>query len=202
MSEIVIATNNAGKLREIQAILQPFGWTVVSQRAAGFSEDVPETGTTFAENAMLKARAVHEALGRPVIADDSGLMVDALDGAPGVYSHRFAGENATDEQRMEKLLQLLKDTPPAARTARFACVLCYIDETGAAHLFEGVCEGTIGHAPVGENGFGYDPVFCYGEKTMAEMTDDEKNQISHRNNALQKLRAYLEKERKNENADE
>lgn len=192
MQKIVIASNNVGKLREFHAILEPFGLEAVSQREAGFIDAVAETGTTFAENAALKARAVYDALHCPVIADDSGLMVDALDGAPGVYSHRFAGENATDVQRCEKLLELLKDIPREQRTARFMCVLCYLDANGNEQFFKGTCEGTIGTAPLGENGFGYDPVFCCGEKTMAQMTEEEKNQISHRGNALEQLKQYFE----------
>ena len=145
----------------------------------------------FAENAALKAHAVHESLHCAVIADDSGLLVDALDGAPGVYSHRFAGENATDAQRCEKLLELLKDTPAEKRTARFQCVLCYVNAAGEEQFFSGVCEGVIGTSPRGENGFGYDPVFCVGEQTMAEMTDAEKNQISHRGKALEQLEDFF-----------
>lgn len=194
MQKIVIATNNAGKLREIRAILAPFGLEAVSQKEAGFHAEVEETGTTFQENAALKAHAVYETLHCPVIADDSGLMVDALDGAPGVYSHRFAGENATDVQRYEKLLELLGNNPREQRTARFVCVLCYVDEDGEEQFFTGTCEGYIGTEPLGENGFGYDPVFCCGEKTMAQMTDAEKNQISHRGNALKQLKQYFESE--------
>jgi XTP/dITP diphosphohydrolase len=137
MKKIVIASNNAGKLREIRAILAPFGLDAISQKEAGFDAEVEETGTTFAENAALKAHAVHEALHCAVIADDSGLLVDALDGAPGVYSHRFAGENATDAQRCEKLLELLKDTPAEKRTARFQCVLCYVNAAGEEQFFSG-----------------------------------------------------------------
>lgn len=192
MKQLVIASNNAGKLREIREILAPFGIEAISQRAAGFDAEVEETGTTFAENAKLKAQAVYAVLHHPVIADDSGLEIDALDGAPGVYSHRFAGENATDAQRMEKVLELLGDLPPEKRTARFVCVLCYLDENGKEQLFSGTCEGRIGTQPLGENGFGYDPVFCVGEKTMAQMTEDEKNRISHRGNALSKLQEYFE----------
>lgn len=173
------------------AILAPFGLDAVSQKEAGFDAEVEETGTTFAENAALKAHAVHEALHCAVIADDSGLLVDALDGAPGVYSHRFAGENATDAQRCEKLLELLKDTPAEKRTARFQCVLCYVNAAGEEQFFSGVCEGVIGTSPRGENGFGYDPVFCVGEQTMAEMTDAEKNQISHRGKALEQLEDFF-----------
>lgn len=192
MNRIVIASNNAGKLREIRDILQPLGFTVVSQREAGISIEVEENGETFAENAALKARAVYEALHCPVIADDSGLLVDALDGAPGVHSHRFAGEGATDADRNAKLLELLDGVPAEKRTARFECVLCYVDAAGKTHFFSGTCEGRIGTAPAGENGFGYDPLFCVGDRTMAQMTEKEKNQVSHRANALAELARYFQ----------
>lgn len=192
MNRIVIASNNAGKLREIRDILQPLGFTVVSQREAGISIEVEENGETFAENAALKARAVYEALHCPVIADDSGLLVDALDGAPGVHSHRFAGEGATDADRNAKLLELLDGVPAEKRTARFECVLCYVDAAGETHFFSGTCEGRIGTAPAGENGFGYDPLFCVGDRTMAQMTEEEKNQVSHRAHALAELARYFQ----------
>ncbi|WP_455124999.1 XTP/dITP diphosphatase [Ruminococcus sp.] len=192
MNRIVIASNNAGKLREIRDILQPLGFTVVSQREAGISIEVEENGETFAENAALKARAVYEALHCPVIADDSGLLVDALDGAPGVHSHRFAGEGATDADRNAKLLELLDGVPAEKRTARFECVLCYVDAAGETHFFSGTCEGRIGTVPAGENGFGYDPLFCVGDRTMAQMTEEEKNQVSHRANALAELARYFQ----------
>lgn len=202
MNKIVIASNNAGKLREIREILKPFGLDAISQREAGFLEEVEETGTTFSENAALKANAVYQALHCAVIADDSGLLVDALNGAPGVYSHRFAGEGATDADRCAKLLELLADTPSEKRTARFQCVLCYLDEQGKETLFCGVCEGKIGTAPKGENGFGYDPIFCVDGKTMAEMTNAEKNQISHRGKALEQLKQYFtEKKEQEKDAD-
>lgn len=193
MKKIVIASNNAGKLREFRAILEPFGLEVISQREAGFTEDVDETGTTFAENAALKARAVFEKLHCPVIADDSGLMVDALDGAPGVYSHRFAGENATDDDRNAKLLRELENVPESQRTARFVCVLCYVNADGTEEQkFTGICEGRIGTQARGENGFGYDPLFYVNGISMAEMTEAEKNQISHRGRALEQLKEYFE----------
>ena len=192
MNRIVIASNNAGKLREIRDILQPLGFTVVSQQEAGISIEVEENGETVAENGALKARAVYEALHCPVIADDSGLLVDALDGAPGVHSHRFAGEGATDADRNAKLLELLDGVPAEKRTARFECVLCYVDAAGETHFFSGTCEGRIGTTPAGENGFGYDPLFCVGDRTMAQMTEEEKNQVSHRANALAKLARYFQ----------
>ena len=178
MEKIIIASNNAGKLREFRAILEPFGLEVVSQREAGFCQDVEETGTTFAENAAIKAKAVYAAMHCPVIADDSGLMVDALDGAPGVYSHRFAGEGATDADRNAKLLHELDSIPAEKRTARFVCSLCYLDANGTE--------------PRGENGFGYDPLFYVDGKSMAEMTEAEKNRISHRGRALEQLKAFFE----------
>lgn len=195
--KVILASNNKNKIREMQQILAPFGMEVISQREAGADFEVEENGTTFAENAELKARAVYERLGVPVIADDSGLAVDALNGAPGVYSHRYAGENATDEERCQKLLCELKDVPAEQRTARFLCEICYFDENGDKHFFTGSCKGIIGTEPKGSNGFGYDPVFYIGDKTLAEMTDDEKNEISHRGNALRLFQAYL----KERNAD-
>lgn len=193
MNRIVIASNNAGKLREIRDILQPLGFTVVSQQEAGISIEVEENGETFAENAALKARAVYEALHCPVIADDSGLLVDALDGAPGVHSHRFAGEGATDADRNAKLLELLDGVPAEKRTARFECVLCYVDAAGETHFFSGTCEGRIGTTPAGENGFGYDPLFLPEgyDCSMAELRPEEKNAISHRGNALKILKEEL-----------
>lgn len=191
--ELVIASNNAGKLREMQSILEPLGFVVRSQREAGVNIETEETGETFAENAKIKAAAIYAQLHCAVIADDSGLVIDALDGAPGVHSHRFAGEDATDAQRNAKVLELLKDIPTAQRTARFVCVICYLDETGAETYFTGTCEGSIGTEPLGENGFGYDPIFMIGEQSMAQMTDAEKNAVSHRGNALNAFQAHFEK---------
>ncbi len=197
--KVILASNNKNKIREMEQILAPFGMEVISQREAGADFEVEENGTTFAENAELKARAVYERLGCAVIADDSGLVVDALNGAPGVYSHRYAGENATDEQRCQKLLSEMEGVPAEKRTARFLCEICYFDENGEKHFFTGSCEGTIGTEPKGENGFGYDPIFCSGDKTLAEMTDDEKNQISHRGNALRLFRTYLKERNRDVN---
>ncbi len=190
--KVILASNNKNKIREMSQILSPFGMEVLSQREAGADFEVEENGTTFRENAEIKAEAVYERLGVPVIADDSGLVVDALGGAPGVYSHRFAGENATDRDRNDKLMRELADVPEEKRTARFMCVICFIDEKGEKHFFEGTCEGVIGREPRGENGFGYDPVFYRDGKSLAEMTDDEKNSISHRGNALRLMKKYLE----------
>ncbi len=197
---VILASNNKNKIREMQQILEPFGMEVLSQKEAGADFEVEENGTTFAENAALKAETVYERLGCAVIADDSGLVVDALHGAPGVYSHRYAGENATDADRCRKMLYEMEGVPAKKRTARFLCEICYIDADGAKHFFTGSCEGFIGTEPHGENGFGYDPIFCVGEKTLAEMTDEEKNSISHRGNALRLMQEYL-KERNYNHAD-
>lgn len=180
--KIVLATNNANKLREVSAILAPLGIDVISQREAGANCDPEENGTTFAENAMIKAKAVYEAVGMPVIADDSGLCVDALDGRPGVYSARYAPKG----MECAKLLEEMKDVTENKRQAEFRCVIAYVDGN-SEFTFDGVCRGVIGFREQGENGFGYDPIFVYDGRTMAEMTDDEKNKISHRSMALKKL---------------
>lgn len=191
--DIILASNNANKLREMKEKLSKYGMQVISQKEAGYDIEVEETGTTFAENAILKATEINKISGKPVIADDSGLEIDYLDGAPGVYSHRFAGENATDEDRINKVLNLMKDVPEEKRTARFKCAICYIDETGEKYIFEGVSEGKIGFEPKGNNGFGYDPIFISEKnKTFAELTGEEKNSISHRGRAIEKFVKFLE----------
>ena len=190
--EIIIATGNAGKVREFKRMLEPLGYRVFSQKEKGIILDVEETGSTFAENALLKARAVWEAAGVPVIADDSGLCVDALDGRPGVYSARYAGEGASDAQRVRKLLAELEGAEN--RSGRFVCAIAYIDSVGEQHIFEETCEGIIADEPRGEDGFGYDPIFLAGEKTFAEMTPEEKDAISHRGKADRRLEAFLRAE--------
>jgi XTP/dITP diphosphohydrolase len=188
---IVLASNNKGKLREISQILSPMGYEVISQKEAGADIEVEETGTTFEENAAIKAEAVYRICKCCVIADDSGLAVDALDGAPGVYSHRFAGENATDEDRNRKLLSEMENVPEDKRGAAFVCSVCLIEPSGEKHIFRGECRGKIGYKPLGENGFGYDPVFMYENRSFAEISGEEKNKISHRANALKKLSDFL-----------
>ena len=164
---------------------------MVSQSEAGINIEVEETGRTFQENAQLKAKAIFDQTHTAVIADDSGLEVEYLNGAPGVYSHRYAGENATDADRYNKLLNELKDVPDEKRGAAFVCVICYIDENGNEQFARGECRGKIGYEPKGENGFGYDPVFMCGDKSFAEISADEKNKISHRAKALEKLCSIL-----------
>lgn len=180
--EIVIASNNRDKIREFKEILDPLGFKSVSQSEAGADIEVEENGKTFAENAYLKAKAVYDMTGLPVIADDSGLEVDALDGAPGVLSKRFAPEG----QRKKRILAELENVPDEKRGANFICCICYIDSTGEVHHFTGNVFGKIGYENRGTNGFGYDPIFMYGDRSFAEMSAEEKNEVSHRAMALKK----------------
>lgn len=188
MNNIVFATNNENKLREAREILSPLGIEVISQREAGADCEPEENGVTFAENAMIKANAVYDIVKCPVIADDSGLCVDALDGRPGVYSARYAPKG----QECAKLLSEMKDIPDDKRGAYFQCTIAYIDSDGYFTV-SGKCVGKIGYEERGTNGFGYDPIFIYGDKTLAEMSAEDKNKISHRGNALQRLYDELKK---------
>ncbi len=190
MIKLVMATNNANKLREASEILSPLGIEVISQRQAGADCDPEENGASFAENAMIKARAVHEAVGLPVIADDSGLCVDALNGEPGVYSARYAPDN----EKCPTILKKLENVPDEERGAHFVCSIAYIDGNGKEKVVEGRCSGVIAHEEKGSGGFGYDPIFKYGDKTLAEMTPEEKNKISHRGSALRALYELLSSE--------
>ena len=185
--KIVMATNNQNKLKEAREIFSSLGIEIISQKEAGANINPEENGKTFAENALIKARAVYDLLKCPVIADDSGLCVDALDGRPNVYSARYAPEG----KQCEKLLQELKHIPENQRTAQFVAVIAFLDENGKETLCEGVCQGTIGFEEVGTNGFGYDPIFLYQGKSFAELSSEEKNAISHRGLALRKLYEIL-----------
>ncbi len=187
--EIIIATGNAGKVREFKRMLEPLGYTVFSQKEKGITVDVEETGDTFAENALIKARAVWKQAHTAVIADDSGLCVDALNGRPGVYSARYAGENATDADRNKKLLEELNGVEN--RSAHFTCAIAYISADGKERVFEGICPGTIGLEPKGSDGFGYDPLFYWQDKTFGEMSAEEKDAVSHRGRANRMLETYL-----------
>ncbi len=189
--KMILASNNPEKLREVKEILEPYGVTVISQSEAGIRLEVEETGTTFAENSELKAKAVYDLTHMPVIADDSGIAVDALNGEPGIYSARYGGEGLNDVDRCHLLLKNMEGVPDEERTARFVCVITYFDENGQKHQFDGKIEGKIGYEMIGSNGFGYDPLFMVGDRSLAEYTDDEKNSVSHRGNALRKLEAYL-----------
>ena len=198
MSEkFVLATHNPGKLKEMSAILSHLGVEVVSPGDLGITVDVEETGTTFAENAMLKAKAICAAAKLPAIADDSGLCVDALNGGPGVYSARYGGEGLDDKGRYMLLLNNMRGQP--TRAAHFTCSIACAFPNGDTLTAEGRCDGTIAFAPMGEGGFGYDPVFFYPPlaKTFGQLAAEEKSAISHRSKALQsfaeKLETYLKK---------
>ena len=189
----VVATKNKGKMQEIQSMLSPLGIDVMLAEDAGVFEDIEETGTTFEENAFIKARAVAKITGLPVIADDSGLMVDALSGEPGVKTARFAGENATDGENIQKLLNALEGALQEKRTARFQSVIACVFPDGREFCTQGICEGEIALFPMGEEGFGYDPVFYVKEKnkTFAQLSLEEKNALSHRGKALESLKERL-----------
>lgn len=187
--DLVLASNNQGKLREIRQLLAPLGLEVKTAAQAGFSEDVEETGDTFEANAKLKACTVAEALGLPALADDSGLAVEALGGAPGVYSARYAGPGASDAERSAKLLRELAEVPEEKRAAAFVCVMACCLPSGQVLTAQGRLEGRIALEPAGSNGFGYDPVFELPERgcTVAQLSAEEKNAISHRGRALREL---------------
>ena len=195
--KFVLATHNPGKLKEMGAILAQFGVEVVGPKDLGLTVDVEETGTTFAENAMLKAKAICAAARLPAIADDSGLCVDALNGGPGVYSARYGGEGLDDKGRYMLLLNSMRGQP--TRAAHFACAIACAFPNGDELTAEGRCDGTIAFAPMGEGGFGYDPVFFVPElkKTFGQLTAEEKSTISHRGKALtafvEKLETYLKR---------
>jgi XTP/dITP diphosphohydrolase len=191
---IVLASNNAGKVREFNQLLAGSEFEVLPQSGFGV-EEAEETGLTFVENAILKARNAASHTGLAAIADDSGLEVDALQGAPGIYSARYAGAGAGDRKNLEKLLAVLHDVPDAERTARFQCVMVYMRHANdpTPQIFQGTWEGRILHAPQGDNGFGYDPVFFVPEQgcSSAQLEPEVKNRLSHRGQALQKLVAVL-----------
>lgn len=186
--KFILATHNMKKCGEMQRILAPLGVEVYTAEMLGLSlTDAEETGTTFEENAFIKAKSGCDESGYPCIADDSGLCVDALGGEPGVYSARYSGEHGDDEANIVKLLENLKDTPDEKRTAHFTSAICVCFPDGREIRLEGRCEGKIGYEKKGNGGFGYDPIFMVGEKSFAELTAEEKDAISHRGVALRKL---------------
>ena len=195
--KLLIATNNPGKVREYEELLEtlPAAVEITYPAQQGLALEVEESGETFEENARLKALAFAQASGLLTLADDSGLEVDALDGAPGVRSARYAGPDANDVDRYRKLLGALAGVPADRRSARFRCVVALAQPDGTIHTADGTCEGEIGHEPRGTHGFGYDPVFVvdgYGGRTMAELAPEIKNRISHRGRALAAIRPRLE----------
>jgi len=196
LTKLLVGTNNPGKVREYEELLADLPETleVTFLTREGLTLEVEESGETFEENARIKALAYAQASGLISLADDSGLEVDALGGAPGVHSARYAGPAISDADRYRKLLDALADVPAGQRSARFRCVVALALPDGTVHTADGFCEGEIGFAPRGEHGFGYDPVFVakgHGGRTMAELTPDVKNEISHRARALLAIQPVL-----------
>jgi XTP/dITP diphosphohydrolase len=185
----VVASANKGKIQEIKKVLEGTSLEVISMAEAGFNDEIDETGVTFEENAMIKAETIARKVDAIVMADDSGLEVDALNGAPGVYSARYAGPGATDMDRVIKLLGELSEVPDEKRQGRFVSAIAVVLPDGRSFIVRGTCEGIIAREPSGSNGFGYDPIFYMPEFncTMAELSIEEKNQISHRGRALVKM---------------
>ena len=192
--KVVLASKNPHKLVEISKITEKIGYELVLESDVGVDIDVEETGSTFEENSFKKANEIMKLCGRITLADDSGLEVDYLDGAPGVYSARFAGEDGNDAKNNEKLLKLLDGAAPEARTARFVSVITMVYPDGTVLTARGECPGRILEAPAGENGFGYDPLFVPDgcDVTFAQLGAEEKNRISHRAKALEKLEDLLQ----------
>lgn len=193
MKKIIIATKNKGKAKDFEALFGPHGYEVLTLHDVADDMDVEETGSTFEENALIKATALSERLQTMVIADDSGLEIDALDGRPGIYSARYAGEEKSDEANIDKVLEELTDVEDSERTARFVCAIALVTPNKEPLTVRGTCEGVIAKERKGTNGFGYDPIFYVPSeaKMMAELSSDEKGAISHRGNALKKLSENL-----------
>ena len=193
MKRIIFATSNEGKMKEIRLIMADSGYEVVSLKEAGISADIEENGTTFEENAVIKASAIAKLTGLPVLADDSGLEVDFMDKAPGIYSARFLGEDTSYDIKNNYILDKLKDVPLPQRSARFVCAIALSWPDGTTITKRATIEGYIGYEIRGENGFGYDPIFMVPEfdKTTAELSIEEKNKISHRAKALMAMKEEL-----------
>lgn len=193
MNKILIASRNSGKIDEYRELLQGLPVVIVSLLDFSDLPEIKETGTTFRENALIKARVAAAAIGQMALADDSGLEVDYLQGAPGVFSSRYAGPGQNDKANNKKLLQALEGVPSYRRGARFRCVIALVTPQGREYLSEGVCEGTITTQPCGTKGFGYDPLFLIPSlgKTFAELGSDVKNRISHRSMAMRAMRDVL-----------
>lgn len=190
--KFVIATKNQHKVEEFKRILSPLGIETLSQADVGVDIDVIEDADTFEGNARLKAKALFDAVGLPTIADDSGIEVDALDKAPGIFSARYGGESCkNDIERYELLLKNIENVPDESRTGRFVCSIYLVLDDVNEYSFTGICEGTIGHFPQGKDGFGYDPIFLVDGKSFAEINGTEKDEISHRGIALRKLEKFL-----------
>ena len=191
--KLVIATGNQDKVKEINEILSGTDFTAISMKEAGVNPDIIEDGDTFEENALIKAKAAHDLLGGYVMADDSGLCIDHLDGAPGVYSARFCGENSSYEEKFKRINEMLDGAKDEERTAKFVCAIAVVRPDGTNFVVRGEICGLLLKEPVGENGFGYDPIFYVPEfgMTTAQMPLEQKNSISHRGQALKKMVAKL-----------
>lgn len=194
MIDFLIATNNSHKVEEFKRILMPLGINVLSAKEAGVDlGEVEENGKTFAENARIKAMSAYKIASKPCIADDSGLCVDALDGAPGLFTARYGGEDITQEERNALLLRNILDVPDEKRGAQFVCHICCVINEDDIIDAEGICEGSISHKPSGNEGFGYDPIFLYKDgRCLGDIAGEEKDEISHRGIALRALKAKLE----------
>lgn len=194
MKAVIVATKNKGKAKEFERMFFPLGFDVKTLLDFEEIDDVEETGQTFEENAILKAEAISRLTGQVVIADDSGLIVDALNGAPGIYSARYAGEDKNDEANIDKVLKELEDVPEEERAARFYCALAVAIPNSPTITVHGTCEGFVLRERRGQNGFGYDPIFFVDELglSMAELSSDEKSKISHRGKAMKKLEEIIQ----------
>lgn len=191
MKEILIATSNLHKVEEFKKMLEPLGYTIKSCLDLNEEVEIDETGTTFEENSLIKARTLHEMFNVAVMADDSGLAVDAMDGAPGVYSARFMGHDTSYQVKNNAIIEAVKGKE---RGAQFVCAIAYVEKDGKEHVFKGVVEGEIAETIIGEHGFGYDPIFYYPPygTTLANVSEDMKNAVSHRGRALRQCVEYLE----------
>ncbi|MEA5135519.1 MAG: RdgB/HAM1 family non-canonical purine NTP pyrophosphatase [Candidatus Fimivivens sp.] len=189
---LVAATHNKGKLAEFARMLNPKGIDVITPKDPALVKSIVEDGETFAENALIKARAVFAATGLPTMADDSGLCIDALHGRPGVYSARYMGEDTPYTVKNAAIIKALDGVPDEKRTARFECAIALVTAQGE-HVFKGTFEGKIGYKSSGENGFGYDPIFYVGEQSSSDMPDAEKDAVSHRGKALRAMLAEIDK---------
>lgn len=196
MKRMIFATGNENKMVEIREILGDLPLEILSMKQAGIRADIEENGTSFEENALIKAREVCRLAGEMVLADDSGLEIDYLNGEPGIYSARYMGENTSYRVKNKNLMERLEGVPNEKRTARFVCAIAAVFPDGKELVVRGTVEGIIGYEERGENGFGYDPIFYLPERglTTAELPPEEKNNVSHRGNALRSMKALLEKE--------
>lgn len=194
--KFIVATKNKNKINEIKEIVKDFPFDVISMEEAGFSDEIEENGTTFEENALIKARAIHKQTGGYVMADDSGIAIKALGGAPGIYSARFAGESASYKVKIQKIWDMLDEIKAEDRSAKFVCAIAVIRPDGSEFTVRGECHGVIHGEIAGENGFGYDPVFYMPEHgmTTAQMPPEKKHSLSHRGIALRKMMKVLEQE--------